>query len=261
MYPICYPLPVVNSATRGPKTTSNPDEPRRELHTELLEQLGLDITSHDLPVGKVVTLEELEADYGASRSVIREVVRVLESEGLVTLRRRVGVVVQPTANWNLFSPQIIRWRLASAARINQLRSLMEVRVAVEPEAARLAAMRSRRADAGDLMAVAGQLWVAGEEADLNEFLKIDIKFHQLVLASSGNDFFARLGSVVSEMLVGRHAVGLNSAPELRALQLHVDVASAIQRGAADDAYANMREVMRRTMDELTPLLESEATKS
>jgi len=222
----------------------------------LLQQVGRAITNRDLPPGAVVTLEDLESTYGASRSVVREVVRVLESEGLVTLRRRVGVVVQPATNWNLFNSQIIRWRLASADHVEQLRALMEVRVAVEPEAARLAAMRSRRVDAGKLMGLAGRLWVAGQEPDLDEFLEVDIRFHQLVLTSSGNDMFGRLGSVVREMLQGRDAAGLNSAPELRALQLHVDVANAIQRGAADDAYDNMREVMRRTMEELNPLLDS-----
>jgi len=229
------------------------------LHAGLLEQLGIAITSGQLPADTVVTLEELESKYGASRSVVREVVRVLESEGLAALRRRVGVVVQPSTNWNLFDAQIIRWRLVSSARITQLRALMEVRVAIEPEAARLAALRSRRTDAGRLMGLAGRLWVAGEEADLTEFLDLDIRFHEMVLASSGNDMFSHLGSVVREMLVGRHDAGLNSPPEVRALQLHVDVASAIQRGAADEAYDNMREVMRRTMDELTPLLTSDDT--
>lgn len=226
------------------------------MHRELLEQLGLAITSGQLPADAVVTLEDLEAQYGASRSVVREVVRVLESEGLAALRRRVGVVVLPSTNWNLFDSQIIRWRLLSSARIDQLRALMEVRVAVEPEAARLAGLRSRRVDAGKLMGLAGRLWVAGEEADLKEFLELDIRFHQLVLTSSGNDMFGHLGSVVREMLVGRHDAGLNSTPELRALQLHVDVASAIQRGASDEAYENMREVMRRTMDELTPMFDN-----
>jgi len=237
---------------------TEPGEPRRGLHGELLQQLGRAITNHDLSAGAVVTLEGLEATYGASRSVVREVVRVLESEGLVTLRRRVGVVVQPSANWNLFNSQIIRWRLASSDHIDQLQALMEVRVAVEPEAARLAAIRSRRVDAGQLMGLAGRLWVAGEEADLAEFLEVDILFHQLVLASSGNDMFGRLGSVVREMLLGRDNAGLNSTPELKALQLHVDVANAIQRGASDEAYDTMREVMHRTMNELAPLLDPPA---
>jgi len=225
------------------------------LHGDLLEQLGVAITNGDLPTGAVVTIEWLESQYGVSRSVVREVVRVLESLGLAASRRRVGVAIMPTENWNLYDSQIIRWRLASNACINQLRALMEVRVAVEPEAARLAAIRSRRVDAGRLIGLAGNLWVAGEGENLEEFLNLDIEFHQLVLTSSGNDMFARLGPVVREMLVGRNEAGLNSSPELRALQLHVDVASAIQRGESEQAYEDMREVMRRTMDEITPLLD------
>ncbi|MDR0284396.1 MAG: GntR family transcriptional regulator, partial [Propionibacteriaceae bacterium] len=167
--------------------TESPDSAGRGLHADVLQQLGSAITSRRLAPGTIVTLEDLEATYGASRSVVREVVRVLESDGLVALRRRVGVVVLPPGNWNLFDSQIIRWRLASTGRLDQLRALMEVRVAVEPEAARLAALRSRRVDAGALMGLAGRLWVAGEQDDLAEFLELDIQFHQVVLASSGND--------------------------------------------------------------------------
>ncbi|UUL76584.1 hypothetical protein NG819_01890 [Pseudarthrobacter sp. Fe7] len=54
-----------------------------------------------------------------SRSVIREATRVLSSMGMLESRRRLGTVVQPEASWNLYDPQVIRWRLASAKRLEQ----------------------------------------------------------------------------------------------------------------------------------------------
>jgi len=116
----------------------------------------------DLASGSVVRIEQLQERYGVSRSVVREAVRVLASMGLVASRRRVGVQVLPAARWNLYDPQVIRWRLASPARAAQLQSLTELRTAVEPEAARLAALRAPLADASELMGLAGKLWAAGQ---------------------------------------------------------------------------------------------------
>src|SRR5664279_4349741 len=70
-------------------------------------------------------MQELEARYGVSRTVIREVVKVLESLQIVTSRRRVGVRVRPRHEWNVFDPRIIRWRLDGPDRPAPLRSLSQ----------------------------------------------------------------------------------------------------------------------------------------
>lgn len=229
----------------------------RGLHAQVLEQLGLAVCGQDLATGTVMKIEDIERQYGVSRSVIREAVRVLESMGLVSSRRRVGVLVLPPSEWNLYDPQVIRWRLASRARITQLRSLTELRTAIEPEAARLAAIRSPLSNASNLMSLAGQLWAAGEAGDQELFLNLDIQFHSLVLASSGNEMFAKLNSLVTEVLAGRTNYGLMPThPHKEALQLHVDVASAIQRGAPDSAQSSMLGIMQRTMQEMSSIWDS-----
>ena len=226
---------------------------RQGLHAQVLERLGSAICAGGLATATVMKIEDIEREYGASRSVIRETVRVLESMGLVASRRRVGVIVLAPGEWNLFDPQVIRWRLASPARGVQLRALTELRTAIEPEAARLAAIRSPLANASDLVGLAGQLWAAGEAGDQEAFLLLDIRFHQLVLASSGNEMFAKLNSLVTEVLTGRTHYGLMpDHPHEEALQLHMDVAAAIQRGAAEVAEKSMLRIMQRTADEMSP---------
>jgi DNA-binding FadR family transcriptional regulator len=229
----------------------------RGLHARVLEMLGLALAGQEFPTGTVMKIEDIERRFGVSRSVIRESVRVLESMGLVASRRRVGVLVLPPSEWNLYDPQVIRWRLASKARITQLRSLTELRTAVEPEAARLAAVRAPLINASNLMGLAGQLWAAGEAGDQDLFLSLDTEFHRLVLSSSGNEMFAKLDGLVSAVLAGRTHHGLMPThPHVEALQLHVDVASAIQRGAPDAAKASMLRIMERTMSEMSSIWES-----
>jgi DNA-binding FadR family transcriptional regulator len=230
------------------------------LHARLLDRLGLAICGGDLETGSVVRIDQLQERYVVSRSVVREAIRVLASMGLVAPRRRVGVQVLAAARWNLYDPQVIRWRMASPARIAQLQSLTELRTAIEPEAARLAALRAPLADASELMGLAGKLWAAGQANDAETFLALDIQFHRLVLSSSGNEMFAKLHTLVEAVLTGRTQYGLMPRhPHNEALQLHVDVASAIQRGSGDDAHSAMLGIMARTFAEMSSLWEQDST--
>jgi len=230
------------------------------LHARVLDLLGLAICAGDLETGSVVRIEQLQERYGVSRSVVREAIRVLASMGLVASRRRVGVQVLPATTWNLYDPQVIRWRLASPARGAQLQSLTELRTAIEPEAARLAALRAPLDNASELMGLAGKLWAAGQANDAEGFLILDIQFHRLVLSSSGNEMFAKLSTLVEAVLTGRTQYGLMPRhPHEEALQLHVDVASAIQRGNGDDAYAAMVGIMARTFNEMSSIWDKDST--
>jgi len=224
------------------------------LHARVVDLLGLAVSSGELPSGSVVRIEELEDRYGVSRSVIREALRVLASMGMVSSRRRVGVQILPATAWNLYDPQLIRWRLASPGRIAQLRSLFELRAAIEPEAARLAAQRAPLNDASDLMGLAGKLWAAGRDGNTKLFLELDIEFHRLILSSSGNEMFGKLNTLVAEVLTGRTNYGLMPEhPHEEALQMHVDVASAIQRGDPEAAKDAMLRITGRAMAEMQTL--------
>ena len=79
----------------------------------VLTALGQSIVSGPYSAGQVLNLDGVSATYGVSRSVAREAIRVLESMGMVASRRRVGITIQPSTNWNVFDPRVIRWRLDS----------------------------------------------------------------------------------------------------------------------------------------------------
>ena len=220
------------------------------LHARLLDNLGMAICGGELKVGTVLFIEDLAEQHAVSRSVVREALRVLSSMGLVESRRRVGTIIQEARGWNVYDPLVIRWRLAGARRIAQLRSITELRSAIEPAAADLAAERVEPGEASSLVALAARLWEAGTAGDMDLFLELDIEFHRRVLAASGNEMFEHLHRPVAEVLTGRHAYGLMPHhPHVAALQLHVDVAQAIQRGDRDKARDAMVRIMERTMDE------------
>jgi DNA-binding FadR family transcriptional regulator len=223
---------------------------KEDLHSALVDKLGLAIVTKEYPPQSLIHMADLEERFGVSRSVVREVIRVLSSMGLVTSKRRLGTVVQPERDWNLFDAAVIRWRLASDQRLEQLRSLSDLRVAIEPHAARLAAQQAPSSSASELVGLSARMWAAAQVGHIDEFLELDIKFHSLVLEASGNPMFAQLHSLVTEILVGRTEHGLMPlTPDHEALQFHVDVATAIQHGDADGAQAAMTKIVYQSIEE------------
>src|SRR5690242_541807 len=159
----------------------------RGLHGQVLETLGPAITAGDYPPGSVLRTDELAQRFEVSRSVMREAVRVLESMYLVESRRRVGVTVRPKSEWNVYDPQVIRWRLAGADRPHQLRSLTVLRSAIEPVAAGLAALRATPDQCAALTGAALGMVSTSRGHQLDAYLRHDIDFHRIVLNASGNE--------------------------------------------------------------------------
>ncbi|MEU0885021.1 FadR/GntR family transcriptional regulator [Lentzea sp. NPDC005914] len=214
------------------------------LHQTVLDDLGRRIASGALPSGEVLRIDELAESHGVSRPVIREVVRVLQSMGVLVTRRRVGVTVADQKAWNVFDPRIIRWRLNGEGRAAQLDSLSELRGGVEPIAAKLAAQRATPAQCGDLTKAVMDMAVHGKSGDLEAYLQADLLFHRTLLAASGNEMLGALTDVVSEVLIGRTHHGLMPPePNPAAIRLHADVAQAVQSGDPVAAEQAMREII------------------
>ncbi|MFE9727146.1 FadR/GntR family transcriptional regulator [Streptomyces sp. NPDC005794] len=228
--------------------------PARGLHTHVLDALGLEITAGDCPPGRVLRTDELAQRFDVSRTVVREVIRVLESMHLVESRRRVGVTVRPAEEWNVYDPQVIRWRLAGSDRPRQLRSLTVLRSAVEPVAAGLAARHATAEQCAALTECALGMVATSRGQQLEGYLRHDIAFHRIVLNASGNEMFARLGDVVAEVLAGRtHHQVMFEDPDPAAVTLHVRLAEAVREGDAEEAERLTEEIAVGALHELDVL--------
>ncbi len=210
------------------------------VYTGVLAEIGPRIVDGSLPVGSVITLEWLCEEFGVSRTIAREVVQVLGSMGLVESRRRTGIRVLPRDHWDAFAPAVIRWRLDGPERASHLHELSQLRAAVEPAAAALAAERAGGEQRAEFVRLAGAMEVTGAAGDLHGFLEHDVRFHRLLLETSGNAMFAALRDVVEEVLRGRtghHLMPAEPKPEAR--RLHTMVADAVAHGDGDVARAAM----------------------
>ncbi|MBT2512007.1 FadR/GntR family transcriptional regulator [Arthrobacter sp. ISL-30] len=234
----------MSTATEDESGTTPAGSSGPALHQRVLDAVGEAIASGAMPPGQRLTLDDLQQDYGISRTVARDTMRVLESMNLVYSRRRVGIVVQNPELWNVFDPKLVRWRLASERRAEQYSSLTELRIAVEPIAAAGAARRASAAERNRLLGLAAELRRLGEAGDLEGFLAADIAYHQLLLHSCGNEMFMALEGMVAEVLTSRTRQGLMPfRPRPEALQAHEDVAAAVAGGDAKAAEAAMHHIL------------------
>lgn len=221
-----------------------------------LGQLGREIVDGELPAGHADTVDGLVVRTGASRSVVREVTRVLTSLGMLSAGRRVGLRVLAPEHWDTLDAQVVRWRLAGPDPAAQLTELRALRLAIEPaaaaDAARAVGERPVAALAGReallaLEQAAVMVQAAASASDPAEFLAADSALHTAVLSLSGNAMFIRLGAVIEEGLRDRalrERAGL--PPEAHDLALHLEVARAVAAGEPAAAEAAMREIIERT---------------
>lgn len=104
--------------------------------------IGLEILSGKHAHGDALPADTVLCErFGVSRTVIREALRLLGGKGLLAARPRIGTLVAPRAQWALWDSDILLW-LSEIDEIGDfLRDGHDMRLAIEPMLAALAASR------------------------------------------------------------------------------------------------------------------------
>ncbi|HVY87159.1 MAG TPA: FadR/GntR family transcriptional regulator [Caulobacterales bacterium] len=220
---------------------------------------GLNLTSsivHDLGAaiirgeysGKPFPVEsELCEHYGASRSVLREAVKMLTAKGLLSARPRQGTRVEPEDRWNLFDPDVLRWMLERKFSLQLLIQFTQVRITFEPCAAALAA-NSATPEQRAKISKGIERMLAADRGD-DDPLESDIAFHVAVLEATGNPFFVQLRELIETAL--RFSIRRTNAYKgvpLASVLDHKRVADAILAGNAPSAERFMRALIQEALD-------------
>lgn len=143
------------------------------------------------------TEADLCAQYGVSRSAVREAVKMLSAKGLVSSKPRQGIRIQPEEQWNIFDTDLLKWSLESNPSMTVLKEFLQMRIAIEPEAASLAA---RFATPKDISVIEAALERMRGAADLETELEADIAFHVGLLYATHNRFYIRLRDFIQTAL-------------------------------------------------------------
>ncbi len=214
---------------------------RGSLSDQIVEVMQRRIFSGEYARGDKLPSElELISEFGVSRTVIREALANLKSGGLVTTRQGVGVFVQHSAPLRPFYIETKDTDLVADAV-----SILELRIALEVEAAALAATRRDKESLGAMeraMEAMSAAILAGEDA-----IQSDIAFHRAVATATGNLHFLKLFNYLGELSVPRARLNTFAiAHENREDYLtrvnteHRRVYEAIDAGDSEGARSAMR---------------------
>jgi DNA-binding FadR family transcriptional regulator len=183
----------------SPQIVSIPTRRAHSNHAEVARSLGIDIISGRYAEGtKLPGDAELTLAFGVSRPVLRESVKTLVAKGLLSTKARVGTVVRQRAAWNMFDIDVLAWHLDAGIDKRFLRDLADIRLAVEPRAAALAAERRSDADMAELQRSIGAMGAA--PSDSATFADADLGLHIAVAKASGNPFMRSIGWVIEAAL-------------------------------------------------------------
>ncbi len=143
------------------------------LQDQVYEYLHEKIVNGNIPPGQRIVEEKISKETGVSRSPIREAIRRLNSDGLVSVSPRGGVrVYRPT--------------------FQDFKYLFECRLSLEPTAAYYAALRMDKRQREHLSNLVVDMNLMVEKKDLEKLKNLSTQFHFLIVEASGNPYLLKM---------------------------------------------------------------------
>jgi DNA-binding GntR family transcriptional regulator len=193
----------------------------RALYEEVAELLRQRIFRRELEPGSWIDELKLAEEYGISRTPLREALKVLAAEGLVTMKVRRGAYVTEVSEQDL-------------SEVYHLLSLLE------SDAAAVVAERATEAQLKELQAMHREL--EGAVEDRERFFAINERFHMRLLELAGNRWRNQMVADLRKVMkLNRHNSLLKSGRIDESLQEHRAVMEALATRNADAAMQRMRE--------------------
>lgn len=168
-------------------------------HDQIAAILGIELLQGLYPPGSPMPAEAaLIERFHVSRTVMREVMKTLAAKGFVAPKTHVGTRVRDAACWNYFDADVLAWRLRLGLDEAFMQTLTEVRRAIEPAAAALAARRRRPEDIVFLRECLRQL--GRTDHTRQSFAAADLDFHLAIGSAAGNPIIGSIASVIETAL-------------------------------------------------------------
>ncbi|MFD6098437.1 FadR/GntR family transcriptional regulator [Nocardiopsis flavescens] len=228
----------------------------RGVHGQTVRLLGERVLSGRIGEGETIDLAALSGELDLSLTAIREAIKVLAAKGLVGSRQKKGTFVRPRGDWNLLDPDVVRWQIAAGAGDVFFRDLAELRDALEPAAARLAAERRTGGDTAELRAALAEM---GETADgpAEEAVRADLRWHRALLAATHNELFTRTDVFFAAGLSERDRL-VHGGAHKDPVPSHGAVTDAVAAGDPAAAEAAMRSLLAQAREDLLRVTEDDA---
>lgn len=225
-------------------------QPRRSLTSQLVESMTDRIQSGTYLKGaQLPTEKDLIEEFGVSRTVVREALANLKASGLVATRQGKGAFVIDEA------ARVFRISEEHLSMVEEVLEALELRIAIESEAAALAARRRSPEELRRIIEAKEAMDRAIERGEST--VDLDIDFHRAIALATGNRHFLGLFNYLGEVLVPRARVPTHQFDAatlqdyLRRISgEHHEIVVAIEAGDSDAARAALRTHLGGSRDRL-----------
>jgi DNA-binding GntR family transcriptional regulator len=191
----------------------------RPLREIVYEELKMQILTGKITPGTRMMEVELAESMGVSRTPIREAIKQLEKEGLVTIEPRKGAY-------------------ASQISVKDMVDILEVRQDMEGLAAHMAAYRMAPKQLKELEAISIAYNKAVEESNMADMIKLDTEFHNLIVESCNNNILTMMINQLQELLLRFRYVYYDNIKCVEKMPSeHTMIMEAIRDGKSDAARA------------------------
>ncbi len=224
------------------RAPNSPLSPTPSRPAQLAEWFAREIRTGRLMSGeKLPTEQELNARFGVSRTVIRDAMASLRSEGLVVSRQGSGVfVADHRAN------RTFRIVPAEIRSLTEIENVLQLRLAIELEAAAIAAKKRSDEDLAHM-----RRWLDAMDASISAgdaAIESDFAFHCAISAATRNPYFERFMHFLGPVIIPPRSIRPQlETPDQRRLYLeyiqaeHRRIYQAIERRNPETARLALRE--------------------
>lgn len=224
----------------------------RKTLVDTVADLLLDrIISGQIPVGEALPAEaEIAAQSNVSRLTVREALKALRAQNVVSVQRGRGTYVNAPEQWTSLDAMIRAASFGKGERNTSIQ-LLEVRRMIETGAAALAALRHSPEDLALLRAHLEHMEQAASDRQVDRFVAADIAFHDVILRASGNMLVPAMYEPLGRLLsAGRRETSAVPQIQDHAIAKHHSILTAIASGNAEAARVAMDSHMDQTHDDL-----------
>jgi len=202
----------------------------RPLSEDVAERLREQIFSHKLPPGSWLDEQSLALAFGISRTPMREAIKVLAAEGLVTTKMNKGAYVTEVDKHDL----------------EQIFSVLSL---LEGQAAKETAIKASEEQLTRLDDLHHRLEKAAADRNLEQFFEINVKFHEMIQEIAGNQWMNGVINDLRKVLKLQRRDSLSrSGRLLSSLVEHREILQAILKRDPSAAEAAMRQHLARGLE-------------
>ena len=202
----------------------------RPLYEEVADQLRVRIFAHELAPGTWIDEQTLAKEFGISRTPLREAIKVLAAEGLITMKLRRGAYVTEVNRGDL----------------EQIFTILSL---LEGQAAKEAATKAQEKDLNELDDMHLRLEKAAADRNLDQFFEINVRFHERIIAIANNPWMTGVIADLRKVLKLQRKDSLSRTGRLQfSLSEHREILKALLKRDPIAAEQAMRTHLARGLE-------------